>query len=123
MIKVGRITTIVGLLISAAAAYTARQFDNIMDMLQLVFGFVNAPLFAIFLLGMFWRRTTGHGAFFGLLVGTVTAMIFQGLTLPMGEHVGVGALIHLSRAGAGHQRRHNCRAPTHSARGEQLDHQ
>ena len=89
LIKVGRITTIVGLLISAAAAYTARQFDNIMDMLQLVFGFVNAPLFAIFLLGMFWRRTTGHGAFFGLLVGTVTAMIFQGLTLPLHEHVGV----------------------------------
>jgi Na+(H+)/acetate symporter ActP len=40
-----------------------------MDMLQLVFGFVNAPLFATFLLGMFWKRTTGHGAFFGLLGG------------------------------------------------------
>lgn len=89
LVKVGRMTTVVGLLISAAAAYTARQFDNIMDMLQLVFGFVNAPLFAIFLLGMFWRRTTGHGAFFGLLIGTVTAMIFHGLTLPMGEHAGV----------------------------------
>ena len=36
-----------------------------MDLLQLVFGFVNAPLFATFLLGMFWRRATGHGAFFG----------------------------------------------------------
>jgi SSS family solute:Na+ symporter len=44
-----------------------------MDMLQLVFAFVNAPLFATFLLGMFWRRTTGHGAFFGLLLGTVAA--------------------------------------------------
>ena len=38
-----------------------------MDFLQLVFGFVNAPLFATFLLGMFWKRTTGHGAFSGLL--------------------------------------------------------
>ena len=37
-----------------------------MDLLQLVFGFVNAPLFATFLLGMFWKRTTGHGAFCGL---------------------------------------------------------
>jgi len=89
LVKVGRMTTVVGLLVSAAAAYTARQFDNIMDMLQLVFGFVNAPLFAIFLLGMFWRRTTGHGAFFGLLIGTITAMIFHGLTLPMGDHAGV----------------------------------
>ncbi|HTJ78421.1 MAG TPA: sodium:solute symporter family protein [Rariglobus sp.] len=89
LVKVGRLTTIAGLLVSAGAAYTARQFDNILDMLQLVFGFVNAPLFAIFLLGMFWRRTTGHGAFFGLLIGTVTAMVFHGLTLPMGEHAGV----------------------------------
>ena len=40
-----------------------------MDIIQLVFGFVNAPLFATFLLGMFWARTTSHGAFFGLLGG------------------------------------------------------
>jgi SSS family solute:Na+ symporter len=85
LMHIGRLTTVVGLLISAAAAYTARQFNNIMDMLQLVFGFVNAPLFAIFLLGMFWRRSTGHGAFFGLLIGTLSAMLFHGLTVPAGE--------------------------------------
>ena len=44
-------------------AYVAATFNNIMDLLQLVFAFVNAPLFATFLLGMFWKRTTGHGAF------------------------------------------------------------
>jgi SSS family solute:Na+ symporter len=49
------------------------RFKNIMDMLQLVFSFVNAPLFATFLLGMFWRRTTGHGAFWGLVSGTLAA--------------------------------------------------
>jgi SSS family solute:Na+ symporter len=53
-----------------------------MDMLQLVFAFVNAPLFATFLLGMFWRRATGHGAFFGLLIGTAAAASHHGLTLP-----------------------------------------
>ena len=52
------------------AAYIVRQNNNIMDMLQLVFAFVNAPLFATFLLGMFWKRATGHGAFFGLVAGT-----------------------------------------------------
>ncbi len=46
------------------------SFNNIMDLLQLVFAFVNAPLFATFALGMFWKRTTGHGAFVGLLCGT-----------------------------------------------------
>ncbi|MDD2763512.1 MAG: sodium:solute symporter family protein [Opitutaceae bacterium] len=89
LVQVGRITTVAGLLLSVACAYTARQFNNIMDMLQLVFGFVNAPLFAIFLLGMFWRRATGHGAFFGLLLGTLSAAVFHGLTLPVGETAGI----------------------------------
>jgi SSS family solute:Na+ symporter len=85
LIKVGRLTTVVGLAISAVCAYAATKFNNIMDMLQLVFGFVNAPLFAIFLLGMFWKRATGHGAFFGLLIGTLSAMAFHANTLPLGE--------------------------------------
>src|SRR4029453_17127231 len=50
--------------------------------------FVNAPLFATFLLGMFWKRTTGHGAFSGLLSGTIAAAIHHGLTLPHGAAVG-----------------------------------
>lgn len=52
--------------------------------LQQHFAFVNAPLFATFLLGMFWKRTTGHGAFFGLLAGTLAAAIHHGLTQPVG---------------------------------------
>ncbi|MDB6067709.1 MAG: sodium solute transporter superfamily [Pedosphaera sp.] len=80
----GRWATVVGILLSIGAAYFAKKFDNIMDMLQLVFSFVNAPLFATFLLGMFWRRTTGHGAFFGLLSGTLGAAIFQGISLKEG---------------------------------------
>jgi solute:Na+ symporter, SSS family len=87
--RMGHIITVVGILISIACAYVARSFNNIMDMLQLVFGFVNAPLFATFLLGMFWRRATGHGAFFGLLAGTLAAALHHGLTLPMGASVGI----------------------------------
>jgi solute:Na+ symporter, SSS family len=59
-----------------------------MDMLQLVFAFVNAPLFATFLLGMFWRRTTGHGAFTGLVSGTLAAALHHGLSLPAGSVAG-----------------------------------
>ena len=59
----GRVTTVVGVLLSIAAAYVATRYNNIMDLLQLVFGFVNAPLFATFLLGMFWKRTTGARRF------------------------------------------------------------
>jgi SSS family solute:Na+ symporter len=85
----GRIATVGGILLSVGAAYVAGAFNNIMDLLQLVFAFVNAPLFATFALGMFWRRTTGHGAFVGLLAGTAAAAIHHGLTLPAGAHSGV----------------------------------
>ena len=78
--KVARITTVVGVLLSIGAAYWAAQSNNIMDFLQLVFGFVNAPLFATFLLGMFWKRTTGHGAFIGLLAGEIVATLTLGLS-------------------------------------------
>jgi SSS family solute:Na+ symporter len=85
----GRAATVFGIALSVAAAYAATRFNNIMDFLQLVFAFVNAPLFATFLLGMFWKRTTGHGAFFGLLSGTVVAALHHGLTLPRGASVGI----------------------------------
>ena len=85
----GRMSTVFGILISIAAAYAATRFNNIMDFLQLVFAFVNAPLFATFLLGMFWKRSTGHGAFFGLLSGTTAAAFHHGLTLPVGAVAGI----------------------------------
>jgi solute:Na+ symporter, SSS family len=85
----GRWATVFGIIVSIGAAYLASRFNNIMDMLQLVFGFVNAPLFATFLLGMFWRRATGHGAFWGLLSGTAGAAIFHGLALATGNTPGI----------------------------------
>ena len=71
--------------LSIAAAYLAQHYNNIMDVLQLVFSFVNAPLFATFLLGMFWKRATGHGAFAGLLAGTCAAALTHGLTVAEGK--------------------------------------
>ena len=88
-LRVGRLATVVGIAASVAAAYLATRFNNIMDMLQLVFAFVNAPLFATFLLGMFWKRTTGHGAFFGLTAGILAAAAHHGLSLPAGSSAGI----------------------------------
>ena len=85
----GRMATIFGIAVSVAAAYLATAYNNIMDMLQLVFAFVNAPLFATFLLGMFWKRSTGHGAFWGLVSGTAAAAIHHGMTLPKGAAAGI----------------------------------
>src|SRR5438034_1969052 len=88
-LRVGHAATVFGILASVAAAYSATRFNNILDMLQLVFSFVNGPLFATFLLGMFTRRATGHGAFSGLVAGTAAAALHHGLTLPVGAVVGV----------------------------------
>jgi len=84
-LKVGRITTVVGVGLSILTAYVAGRYNSLNDLLQLVFSFVNAPLFATFLLGMFWKRATGDGAFCGLLAGTTTAALTHGLTLAEGK--------------------------------------
>ena len=94
----GRMATIGGVALSIAAAYLVTNFNNIMDALQLVFSIVNAPLFATFLLGMFWKKTTGHAAFTGLISGTLAALMHHGLTLPAdavpGIHGGWIAVVH-----------------------------
>ena len=93
---VGRWATVGGILLSIATAYAAISFNNIMDTLQLVFTFVNAPLFATFLLGMFWKRATGHGAFAGLIAGTGAAVLHHGLSLPVQAMPGLhGGWIHV----------------------------
>lgn len=76
----GRAVTFAGIVLSIVCAYLVSHWANAMDIIQLVFGFVNAPLFATFLLGMFWARTTGTGAFLGLLGGTLTSGLFHALT-------------------------------------------
>lgn len=83
-LRVGQFATVFGVLVSIGAAYVAAMFNNVMDFLQLIFAFINAPLFATFLLGMFWKRATGNGAFYGLLSGTLSAALHHGLTAPTG---------------------------------------
>lgn len=93
-LKVARWTTIAGIALSIGTAYLARLYNNIMDLLQLVFSFVNAPLFATFLLGMFWKRATGHGAFTGLLAGTGAAAVAHGLTTAEGKGGWIASIHH-----------------------------
>ncbi len=83
LLRMGRLTTFGGILLSIGAAYVVMQFNSLMDYMQLLFSFFNAPIFATFLLGMFWPRATGHGAFFGLLAG-----IFAGLFHHLLHHTG-----------------------------------
>jgi SSS family solute:Na+ symporter len=74
-IRVGRIATVAATLIAILTALLASNYSNIMTYLQTLFGFFNAPLFATFILGMFWRRMTPTAGWLGLVAGTSAAVV------------------------------------------------
>lgn len=80
-LKFGRIATVAATIIAVFTALLAANFGNIMDYLQTLFGFFNAPLFATFILGMFWKRMTPHAGWAGLVAGTASAVAFWVLSL------------------------------------------
>ncbi|MDN5962454.1 MAG: Na+/galactose cotransporter, partial [Propionibacterium sp.] len=73
-VKVGRLATVAASIIAIGTAAIASNYSNIMDYLQTLFGFFNAPLFATFILGMFWKRSTPAAGWSGLASGTLAAV-------------------------------------------------
>lgn len=73
-LKVGRLATVAATVIAIFTAGLASNFSNIMEYLQVLFGFFNAPLFATFILGMFWKRMTATAGWVGLSAGTLSAI-------------------------------------------------
>jgi SSS family solute:Na+ symporter len=74
-LRIGRLATVAATVIAIFTAALASNFSNIMDYLQVLFGFFNAPLFATFILGMFWRRMTATAGWVGLVAGTLSAVL------------------------------------------------
>lgn len=72
----GRIATVAATVIAVFTALIAQNFGNVMDYLQTLFGFFNAPLFATFILGMFWKKMTPHAGWTSLVSGTLAAVIY-----------------------------------------------
>jgi SSS family solute:Na+ symporter len=72
-VRIGRIATIGGLAVSVLTAFIAKGYSNIMNYVQLLFSYFNAPLFATFIIAMFWRRTTPWAGFWGLIAGFLGA--------------------------------------------------
>ena len=73
-VTMGRICTMLGVLISIGTAYLVMEFKSIMDYVQALFSFFVAPLFGTVLLGMLWKRATAAGGFWGLLAGTLSSI-------------------------------------------------
>ncbi len=74
-LRIGRLATVGATVIAIFTASIASSFSNVMDYLQTLFGFFNAPLFATFILGMFWKRMTATAGWVGLSSGTVSAVL------------------------------------------------
>ena len=77
---IGRVATVAATIIAIFTAGLASNFSNIMDYLQVLFGFFNAPLFATFIVGMFWKRMTATAGWVGLVAGTLSAIAIAFLT-------------------------------------------
>jgi solute:Na+ symporter, SSS family len=87
-LRVGRWATIGGLLVSIGTAFIAKGYSNIMNYVQLLFSYFNAPLFATFIIGMFWRRSTPWAGLAGLVAGTLGAFITHELYSTGNVHFG-----------------------------------
>ncbi|NKQ28410.1 sodium:solute symporter family protein [Streptomyces galbus] len=74
-VRFGRLITVIGVAASVGTAFLASSFSNIMSYLQTLFSFFNVPMFVVFIVGMFWKRASAKSGFWGLLAGTVAAMV------------------------------------------------
>jgi solute:Na+ symporter, SSS family len=74
-VRFGRIATVVGVIIAIGTAFIAEGYSNIMNYIQALFSIFNAPLFATFIIGMFWKRMTPWAGLFGLISGTLAALV------------------------------------------------
>jgi solute:Na+ symporter, SSS family len=95
----GRLATVAAAVIAIGTSYFASQFPNMMTYLQTLFGFFNAPLFATFILGMFWKRMTATAAWTGLVSGTLAAVLVAFLSEDAFGSASVGVL-HIGGQGA-----------------------
>ena len=90
--RVGRLATVAATVIAVGTAFFASNYSNIMDYLQTLFGFFNAPLFATFILGMFWKRMTPTAGWTGLVSGTLAAVLVGVLSKDALGPMSVGAV-------------------------------
>jgi SSS family solute:Na+ symporter len=87
-LRVGRLATFAGLVVSIGTAFIAKGYSNVMNYVQLLFSYFNAPLFATFIIAMFWRRSTPWAGFSGLLAGFAGAFVTHELVSFHTIHLG-----------------------------------
>src|SRR3954451_1476274 len=99
-LRVGRLATVGATVVAIGTALFARNYQNIMNYLQTLFGFFNAPLFATFILGMFWKKMTPTAGWAGLVSGTCAAVLLGVLSVDALGPMSTGAISGLKGQGA-----------------------
>ncbi|MBN2616043.1 MAG: sodium:solute symporter [Bacteroidales bacterium] len=74
LVRVGQIFTGIFVVISAAWAPMIDGFPSLFKYLQQVLALISPPVVAVFLLGLFWKRSNATGAFYGLMGGLVSTI-------------------------------------------------
>jgi len=92
-LRIGRIVTVVGIAIGIGTAFIAAGYNNIMNYIQLLFSYFNAPLFATFIIAMFWKRTSPKSGVYGLAAGTLAAAVMHFLAYNIGYFYPGGAVL------------------------------
>ncbi|MGC4744597.1 sodium:solute symporter family protein [Micromonospora sp. DT201] len=73
-LRIGRWATVAAVVVGIGTAFIAAGFSNIMNYIQALFSLFNAPLFATFIIGMFWKRMSALAGFWSLLLGTLASL-------------------------------------------------
>ena len=92
-LRIGRIVTVVGIGIGVGTAFIAAGYNNIMNYIQLLFSYFNAPLFATFIIAMFWKRTSPKSGVYGLAAGTLAAAVMHFSAYSIGYFYPGGAVL------------------------------
>jgi len=99
-LRIGRIVTVVGIAIGVGTAFIAAGYNNIMNYIQLLFSYFNAPLFATFIIAMFWKRTSPKSGVYGLAAGTLAAAVMHFTAYNIGYFYPGGAVLAHSKINA-----------------------
>ena len=99
-LTVGRVVTVVGVVVAIGTAFIASGYNNIMNYIQLLFSYFNAPLFATFIIAMFWKKATPWAGLAGLVAGTIGAAAMHFASFHIGYFYPGGEVLDHSKINA-----------------------
>lgn len=83
LVNVGRLTAAVALVVAGCLAPLMASFDQMFQYIQEYTGLVSPGILAVFMMGLFWKKTTNKGAITGVLISIPVALLLKFLPIDM----------------------------------------